>query len=381
MTGTDPRKPESAAVITGIGTSAIGRRLGVDPWRLTADAALAAIADAGLTPADIDGVSTYPGEIGSTPGITGAGADDVRVLLGLRPRWYTGARELPGQLGAVVNAVLAVAGGLADHVLCFRTVWESTAQTQLGGRSETVAASLAHERTQWTAPYGAGYATYGGLQAQRYLHDTGSTRAHLGQVAVTARAHASRNPQAVYRTPLTLDDYLGARMISDPLCIYDCDVPVDGAVAFVISRAGGLADTPGRSVALEAIGSAPGFDAAADMLWSRTELKPSDVDIAQLYDGFSVLALRWLEALRLCPRGDGGRFVEGGHRIALDGELPLNTNGGQLSAGRLHGFGGLYEACLQLRGAADGRQVTPHPHVAVVSSGAEAFTSALLLTL
>ncbi|WP_436775269.1 thiolase family protein [Yinghuangia sp. YIM S09857] len=377
------KPPEEYAAITGVGASRIGRRLGTDPWRLTADAALAAIADAGLTPADIDGLSTYPGAMGSTPGITGAGVDDVRALLGLRLRWYTGGSELPGQLGAVVNAVLAVAAGLAEHVLCFRTVWESSAQAERGSRSATVAASAARERTQWTAPYGAGYSTYGGLLTQRYLYDSGSTREQLGQIAVTARANAVRNPEAVYRTPMTLDDYLGARMISDPLCLYDCDVPVDGSIAFVVSRrrGGGGGVDSGRAVTIQAIGSASGFDQAADMMWSRTTLKPEDVDVAQLYDGFSVLAVRWLEALRLCPRNEGGRFVEGGHRIALDGVLPLNTGGGQLSAGRMHGFGGLYEACRQLRGDADGRQVEPRPHVAVVSSGAEDFTSSLLLAL
>ncbi|NUU22840.1 MAG: thiolase family protein [Streptomycetaceae bacterium] len=367
--------------MSGIGASAIGRRLGVDPWRLAVAAAREAMTDAGLTPEDIDGVSTYPGATGSTPGITGAGADDLRTLLGLRLRWHTGAGEVPGQLGAIVNAVLAVAGGLVEHVLCVRTVWESTAQERLGGRSGTMRRSSARERTQWTAPYGASYSTYGGLDMCRYLHETGTTREQIGQVAVTARANAALNPQAVYRSPLTLDDYLAARMISDPLCMYDCDVPVDGAVAFVVSRSTGSAVDRRRAVTLQALGSAPGFTACADMMWSRTTLTPADVDVAQLYDGFSTLVLRWLEALRLCPAGEGGRFVEGGKRIARDGVLPLNTGGGQLSGGRLHGFGGLYEACLQLRGDADARQVLPRPEVAVVSSGAEAFTSCLLLAL
>ena len=155
-------KPESSAVICGLGSSEIGRRLHRDPLGLTADAALAAIADAGLTPDDIDGVSTYPGAIGSTPGISGAGVDDVRALLGLKLRWYTGGGELPGQLGSIVNAVLAVATGLATHVLCFRTVWESTAQTQAGSRSSIVAQS-GRESLQWGKPYGAGYPTYGAL--------------------------------------------------------------------------------------------------------------------------------------------------------------------------------------------------------------------------
>jgi acetyl-CoA acetyltransferase len=370
---------EESAVISGIGSSKIGRRLHLDPWRLTVDAALSAIDDAGLSVEDIDGLSTYPGASGSTPGITGAGVDDVRALLGLRLRWYTGGSEVPGQLGSVINAVLAVGSGLANHVLCFRTVWESTAQEQLGGRSTTMRSGIGRERNQWTDPYGAGYSSYGGLLTRRYFHDSGATRDQLGQIAVVARANAAGNPSAAYRDPLSLDDYLAARMISDPLCIYDCDVPIDGSIAAVISRADSPAVDRRQAITIQAMGSASGFEASADMLWSRTSMRPADVDVAQLYDGFSVLAIRWLEALRLCPHLEGGLFVEGGRRISLGGDLPLNTGGGQLSGGRLHGYGGFHEACLQLRGAATGRQVDPRPEVAIVSSGAEHFTSCLLL--
>src|SRR5438309_4198146 len=152
-------KAESAALISGVGWSDIGRRLHRDPLLLTADAALAAIADAGLETHDIDGLSTYPGAKGSTPGITGGGIDDVRALLGLDLRWHTGGGELAGQLGSIVNAVLAVAGGLASHVLCFRSVWESTAQVRAGGRSSIVARSTRPEMRSGR-PYGIGYATY-----------------------------------------------------------------------------------------------------------------------------------------------------------------------------------------------------------------------------
>jgi acetyl-CoA acetyltransferase len=381
-------KVEDLAVITGAGRSRIGRHLHADPWRLTADAALAAIADAGLEPADIDGVSTYPGASWSTPGITGAGVDDVRSLLGLNLRWYTGGGEVPGQLGSIVNAVMAVGSGLATHVLCFRTVWESTAQDGYGGRSSTLLGgggsggrqvSFGREPQQWTVPYGIGYPCYAGLEMQRYLELAGATREQLAQVAVTARRYAAGNEAAIYRDPLTVADYLSARMVSDPACIYDCDVPVDGSVAFVVSAAGAVADTT-RTVRVAALGSASGFDRAAEMLWSRTDLKPADVDVAQLYDGFSVYALRWLEALGFCGRYEGASFVEGGHRIGPDGQLPLNTGGGQLSAGRLHGYGGLLEACVQLRGDGGGRQLAGNPEVAVVSSGAVNFTSCLLLT-
>lgn len=374
---------EGHCTISGIGISEVGRRLDVDPLRLTAQAAIAAVRDAGLTAADIDGLSTYPGGTWPTPGMTGAGCNDVVRLLGLRPRWHTGAGEVAGQLGAVINAVMAVASGLATHVLCFRTVWESTAQQHMGRAAAVGAGDKADEGVEGykatTLPFGAGYACEGAMLAQRYFHETGTTREQLAQIALVARANAAHNPLAVYREPLTMEEYLGARMISDPLCIYDCDPPVDGAVAFVVSRRDAVQSTQ-PVVDIEAVGSALGMDACADMLWSRTRLTPADVDIAQLYDGWSILALQWLEALRLCPPGEGGRFVAGGERIALDGRLPLNTGGGQLSGGRLHGFVQLWEACVQLRGAGGGRQVATRPTTAIVATGAAAFTGCLLVS-
>ena len=371
---------EDQVLISGLGASDVGRRLGRDPWSLTADACLAAIADAGLTPDQIDGIATYPGATGSTPGISGAGVEDVRSMLGLKTRWHTGGSELPGQLGSVINAMLAVAGGLANHVLCFRTVWESTAQAELGGRSATMRSGVVREMSQWIDPYGGGYSTYGALQMQRYMHESGATREQIGQIAVVARAHAALNPRAAYRTPMSLDDYLEARMISDPLCLYDCDVPVDGSIAFVVSRADSPDIDPPRAIKVEAIGSAAGFQACADMMWSRTSLTASDVGLAELYDGFSILAVIWLEALGLCPKLKAGEFLEGGERIGLTGQLPMNTGGGQLSGGRLHGYGQLHQACLQLRGEANASQIAHRPEVAVVSSGAATFTSCMLLS-
>jgi len=202
---------EQAAVISGIGMSAVGRRLHRDPWVLMADAAIEAIGDAGLDKADIDGVSTYPGPSWSTPGLTGGGVNDVRALLGLSLRWYAGGGETPGQLGSVVNAVLAVASGLARHVLCFRSVYESTAQDQLGGRASVLyepgdddAVQVAEEQRQWTAPYGIGFPCFGGMALQRYLHDSGGTREQVAQIPVVARANAEANPAAVYRSPLSV---------------------------------------------------------------------------------------------------------------------------------------------------------------------------------
>lgn len=383
MTSTEQR-----AVISGVGRSAIGRRLQVDPWVLTATAARAAIADAGLEPGDIDGVSTYPGASWSTPGMTGAGSDDVATLLGLRLKWHTGGGELAGQLGSVANAVLAVAGGFANHVLVFRTVWESTAQMGFGDRASTMLGTsnvatqpvrFVKDRQQWTVPYGIGYPCYAGLEMQRYIELGGATREDFGSVAIVTREYAAANEAAALRTPLTMQDYLGARMMSDPACLLDCDLPVDGSVAVVVSAAGSPNVDRRRTIGFEAIGTASGFDAAAQMMWERTDLGTDDVDHAQLYDGFSVYVLRWLEALGFCGRGEGAEFVRAGTRLRADGDLPTNTGGGQLSAGRMHGFGGLYEACLQLRGEAGSHQLARRPRIAVVTSGAESFTSSFLL--
>jgi acetyl-CoA acetyltransferase len=378
---------EDRAVISGIGISEIGRRLQVDPWALTAQAALAAIADAGLSPDDIDGVSTYPGGAYPSPGLSGAGLWDVRRMLGLGLRWLSGGSEVAGQIGSVINAAVAVSSGIADHVLCFRTVWESTNQME-GGRAAAVMRTAgdnpddrAEGDREFSVPFGAGHACHGGLLAQRYFHDYGARREQLAQIALTARTNAGLNPGAVYREPLTLEDYLGARMISDPLCLYDCDPPVDGAVAVIVSRRQAAPDTGRPPIQVEAVGSIPGLDESGRMLWERSlRFSQGDVDIAQLYDGWSILSLLWLEALGLCGRGEAAKFVEGGSRIALDGELPLNTGGGQLSGGRLHGYSQLFEACLQLRGEAGGRQVRPLPEVAAVSTGAGHFSGCMLLS-
>jgi acetyl-CoA acetyltransferase len=213
----------------------------------------------------------------------------------------------------------------------------------------------------------------------------------LGQVALTARKHAALNPKAIYQDPLTLQDYLTARMVADPLCLYDCDVYCDGSTAVVLSRADYAPDGRWPPVRIEAIGTAPpvrvdyaqhtdlrpGVRAAAAM-WGRTELRPQDVDVAGIYDGFSILTLLWLEALGFCPAGEGGNFVEGGSRISLGGVLPINTNGGQLSGGRLHGLGFVHEMCLQLRGRAGARQVAS-AGVAAVSVGALPYVGCMLL--
>lgn len=366
------------AVVTGIGQSEIGRRLERTALDLTLDAALAAIADAGLDRAEVDGVSAYPG--GQPP------VFDVKDALRLDLRWFDAGDEGPAQLRAFVNACLAVEAGIARHVLVYRTV------SMLGGRPEETGSAAMTGSFDWLLPYHAhAAANWFALYAQRFLHERGITREQLAAIALNGRRNAADNPKAVFREPLTLEDYLAARMISTPLCLFDCDAPCSGSTALVVSHPDAARDAPRPPVRVEALGTALSarpslvqwermalWDAAAD-LWTNTDLRPGDVDLAQLYDGFSTVTLEWIEALGLCPPGEVGRFVEGGARIARDGELPLNTEGGMLSGGRLHGFNHLHEACLQLRGEAGARQVPDTPEVAVVGLGGGPIAGCALL--
>jgi acetyl-CoA acetyltransferase len=387
---------ERRSIISGIGQSDIGRRLNRTGLDLTVQAALVAVADAGLTLADIDGIATYPGGVGGAgAGFAGPGTPEVQEALRLEVNWHTGGIEGAAQLAAVVNAVMAVGAGLANHVLVYRTVTEATAQGSggrqgIGGGGGGISGSM-----QWNIPFRAySAANWLAMNAQAHFHEYGTTREQLGMIAVTARRNAGLNPKAIYRDPMTLDDYLAARMITTPFGLFDCDVPVDGSTALIVSRADHASAVDHPVARVEAMGTAlrgrPSWDQFDDLttmsardagahLWTRTDLTPADVDIVELYDGFSFLALTWLEALGFCGKGEGGPFIEGGTRIALDGELPLNTHGGQLSAGRLHGFGFIHEACLQLRGEAGERQVAD-VEVAAVGNGGGPIAGALLLT-
>lgn len=388
-------KFEDKVALTGIGMSQIGRRLMRTPLSLTVEACRAAVEDAGLTMADIDGLSTYPGGMVAGIGISEGGIPAVEEALRIRPVWHNGTMETSGQTGSVVAAMLAVASGLCRHVLCFRTVWEAT-NTELmrNGTLPPPSGGRLSGDMQWRIPFGAaGAASWIAMYASQYFSQYGGGRETLGEIALNARTNAARNPNAVYRDPITMDDYLSARMISTPFGLYDCDVPCDGAVAVVVSAVETANDLRRRPVLVEAVGTKvderqswdqgtithlPNVFGPAAHLWSRTSLSPSDVDVAELYDGFTFNTLSWLEALGFCGVGEAPAYLEGGKRIALDGELPLNTHGGQLSGGRTHGYGFLHEAVVQLRGDGGDRQVKD-AQVAVVSAGGGVPAGAFLL--
>jgi acetyl-CoA acetyltransferase len=384
---------ERRAVISGVGQSAISRQLDRSGFQLTLDAILAAIADAGLTVDDIDGMAMFPGGgKANLPGYANGNLYEVQDALRITTTWRQGLVE--GMSLPFYGPAQAVATGQARHAVIWRTVKEGSAARKAGGRP---AYGSIHPQAEgplaWLLPVGAlspvvQIAPY----AARYMHDYGATREQLAWIPVTQRAHAARNPDAVYRASLTVEEYLASRMISTPICLYDCDVPVDGATAIVVSAAETAADLR-APVAIEAmagvIDGRPSWEqwedfgrvgyATAQAMWSRTDLRPGDVDVAQLYDGFTIEAVWWLEAMGFCKTGEAGAFVEGGTRIDLGGELPLNTWGGQLSGGRLHAsFGHTAEAVRQLRGDAGARQVAGAEVVAVTNVGGYEAGAALL---
>lgn len=390
------RRYEKDVAISGIGQSEVGRPSSKSAMRLTVDACLEAIGDAGLGRDDIDGVSCWPGDNNHGNSFSPVGPNALIGTLGLKVNWYGGGYEGPGPLAGVINGAMAIAAGLCRHVLVFRTITEASAR-----RIDKTANALSNKTIgrdssffwQWYTPYHVHSAiNFMAMYAQRHFHDYGTTSEQLAQIALTCRANAVLNPKAVYRQPMTMADYLASRMISTPLRMFDCDVHCDAGTAIVLSRIDAARSGPNPPIRLEAIGSAlhqpwswdqisltegASFDAGR-MMWQRTDVKPHEVGQAQLYDGFSILTLIWLEGLGLVPRGESGRFIEGGQRIARDGALPINTNGGQLSGGRTHGLGYVHEACTQLWGRGGARQIAAH-RVAVAASGGGPLAGSLLL--
>lgn len=387
---------EKNVAITGIGQSEVGRPSSKSAMQLSIDAALEAIADAGLQRSDIDGIACWPGDNDNGNPFSPVGPNALMSVLGLKVNWYGAGYEGPGPLAGVINGAMAIAAGLCKHVLVFRTITEASGRLKNKGASALTNKTVGRDSSyfwQWYTPFNVmSGINLMALYAQRHLHDYGTTPEQMAQIAMTCRANAMLNPKAVFRSPMSMDDYMASRMISTPLRMFDCDVHCDASTAIILSHKDAARDGPNTPIRIEAIGSAlhqpwswdqialtemACFDVGR-MLWSRTDLKPKDVGSAQLYDGFSILTMLWLEGLGLCPRGESGRFIEGGQRIARNGQLPINTNGGQLSGGRTHGLGYVHEACTQLWGRGGDRQVASH-NVAITAAGGGPLGGGMLL--
>lgn len=383
-------RPE--AYITGVGQSEVGIRLTRAPMLLTIDAVRDALDEAGLTIGQIDGVFTFPGKVSSFLGFSPVSSDELIEAMGIKSKWHTGAMEQPAQLSAIAAAAMAVKEGLCRHVICFRTVYEAAAISR-PEEFPPLRREFVDGFSQWVAPY---FATSAGnwiaQYANRHMHRYGMTREQLAQIAINAHRNAAINPAAaaIVKEPLTMEKYLSARLISTPFCLYDCDRYTDCSTVVIVSAGDALDEVKCEPVRIAAMSGSvdryswdqvewPASYECGEDLWKRTDYKPKDVDTIQFYDGFAFLPITWLEGLGFVGKGEGHQFIEGGTRIARDGELPMNTAGGQLGAGRLHGFGFAHEAVTQLRGNGGARQIPGDPKVAVATSGGGPMAAALLL--
>ncbi len=359
--------------VAGIGFSKLTRSPEKGLGRLAFDAAHAALADAGLDSTAIDGIATYP-----DPPFYGAGRRDGVDLVSIEyflkhfplapeVRWY--AQVDQGLIAsAVIEAANAIISGMATYVLVWRAMHSPA------GTYTRVAARQAAGDAQFSLPYGqAAIYQWHAMAYRRYMHLFGATREEMATLAVNQRRNANLNENAYFRgTPLSVEDYLNARFISEPLSLFDCDIPIEGCAAFVLTSAERARDlrnppayiasmaqnTSGRpalmSYILDDYMACGGT--LAGQLWKDAGLGPRDMQAAQLYDGFSPSVYYWLEAAGFCGLGEAHAFIQQ-ERISLGGELPLNTFGGSLSEGRLHGMGHLAEAARQVSGRAGARQV------------------------
>jgi acetyl-CoA acetyltransferase len=361
--------------IVGVGFTPLARKTDRSVASLAVEAAMNAIADAGLKPSDIDGYAGTPiGGSGGAVHLDGVDEISCRYItdaLDLQNmRWLTDAAR--GLLSdAIVDAVHALAYGTCSYALIVRAMYNPT-DTRY---SETEMAN-AGGPAQFIGPYGLHYGI--GRMAMwlnRYMHDTGATKAELYHVAKALRENAQLNPYAFWRgKPLSEADYLNARMIFEPMGLYDCDIPVTGAGAIVLTtadRAAHLRHKPAYVKALATSLEGP------DAVYGKAGIAPDDVQCAQLYDGFLPFIWYWLEALRFCGKGEGHAFALDGN-IALGGKLPVTTFGGSQGEGRLHGMGHIREGALQVMGRAGERQV-PNTQHCLVSIGVDWIPGAVFL--
>ena len=379
--GRNPVKDQVAVV--GVGSTGFSRASDRTAHANACDAAIAAIRDAGLTAADIDGI-VMPGEPG------GPGPNVVASALGL-PRVTHFSRPAPVAMFAFTDAVNAVFSGACENVVVvypyMRLPWASRQAANDPFRRHLAVGMAAVPESIANA---AGYAAW----ASRYLAEYDVSRDAFARIAVNMRTNAMRNPLAAITTPLTFDDYYAARMIREPLCMLDMDLPVDGADAFVLTTADRAKALPHTPVLVHAttVGlvtpndedQLPGLDhhgqhVVIDALKAKSDFWIDDLDVFCPYDGFTVITAGWIENAGWCGPGEAGRFLaehwdEASNRVLINGRVPMNPHGGSLSEGATRGSGHIREAVVQLRGEAGERQ-TPGAKTALALTGGFFFNS------
>ncbi len=373
------------AAVVGIGATEFSKASGRTELQLAAECVLDALRDAGLAPADVDGLVTFTQDANAEIAVAReTGIGELRFFS--RVDYGGGAA-----CGTVQQAAMAVATGVADVVVAYRAFNERS-----GHRFGRPAASAAVDMS-WHLPLGlvtpAGWVA---MFAQRYLHAYGATSADFGAVAVADRRHAATNPRAwFHERPITLDDHQSSRPIVEPLRLLDCCQESDGGVAIVVTSVERARDLPNPPAVILAAAQGAGADqhvmtsyyrddltglpemgVVARQLWATAGIGPGDVQAAMLYDHFTPFVLVQLEELGFCPRGEARHFVADGG-IELDGHLPVNTHGGQLGEAYIHGMNGIAEGVRQVRGTSV-NQVSDVDHV-LVTAGTGVPTSGLVL--
>ncbi|MFC5825623.1 thiolase C-terminal domain-containing protein [Nonomuraea insulae] len=347
--------------IAGVGYTPFTKNSGVSTLTLACRAVLAALEDAGLSPDDVDGLATHRVGDSAPPTLVGP-------ALGLSDlSWHLDQFGGGSVSHAVVGqAALAVAAGMADTVVCYRAI-NARSEFRMGGTGRGVPVS---PEVQYQAPYGyvappQHYAMYARAHMLRY----GTRPEHFGHLAITQRANAAKNPRALMRTPITMDDYLSSRWIAEPFRLLDCCLETDGACAVVVTTADRARSLRRPPVLISAAAWGGGTShlscadptvtaaaALAPRLYAQAGLGPEDIDVAELYDCFTYSVIVQLEDYGFCAKGEGGPYAASG-ATSLDGPLPVNTHGGFLSEGYVHGINHIAEAVSQLRGDAGDRQV------------------------
>lgn len=357
--------------LVGFAQTKVYRRAPVSLGALTMEACTKAIEDAGLRKDQIDGFTTGPllpaaGDHTNIDGVDIVTANFMAEHLGVRPRWYNNFQGI-GQLNSsLIQGVNALAAGQCDYVLMHRSLRNPP------GRYHGNPLTKAAENIQWTAPYGLWGPANIALPYTEYMQKYGATREEMATLAVTIRENVQNDPLAYWQgQSLTKEDYMDSRPIADPITIHDCDIPVDFSAAFVLTTADRAKDLRHKPVYVAgAVQSQPGKRRgvrtlddmmevgrqSSDILWENAGLSAADVDVPQVYDGFSPLAYWWLECLGFCPEGEAHTFIQGG-KIDVKGKFPLLSGGGSLGGGRVHGVAQMRECYLQLSGRAGARQL------------------------
>lgn len=375
---------KNKAAIVGIGQTEYSKNSGKTELRMACEAITNALEDCGLKAADVDGLVRYDMD----------NVDEVALTshVGFKNLGWMSETAYGGTGGnaTIVHAAAAIAAGLAEVVVCYRALNERSGVRYGQARKNAVASGVNAFQLPWgmLTP-----AQRFGQFARRHMIQYGTTSRQFGEVAVALRRHATRNPNAMMRKPLTIEEHQASRMIADPLRLFDCCIESDGACAVVVTTKERAKDMkkPGALI----VGAAQGSGSRAQGIIFRDDLStpestytardvykmaglgPKDIDVLMVYDHFTPFIIMSLEIYGFCPTGEGGRFVEGG-RIHFDGELPVNTHGGNHSEAYIHGLPHIIESVRQIRGTSTSQ--AKKADVILSCSSAAQLSAAVIMT-